>query len=138
SSKNLGPGSQLLEQLPGLAAQVLWRALQIGEALFQKQRFARVGLANLLDNLVKRHGFTAHGHALGVVVQNHLGSLQAALRLDLDRRLFPAAAKPEKGAEDDPNPPGSNHVCSSSDERPPRTTKGQKLGSTCPSLALPS
>jgi hypothetical protein len=39
-------GSQLLEQLAGLAAQVAWRALQIGEALFQNRRFARVGLAN--------------------------------------------------------------------------------------------
>src|SRR5262249_8832575 len=98
-------GSQSLEQLPGLGARVLWGALQLGEALFQKLRFWRVGLANLLDDLVKRHGFTGHGRAVGVVVQKHLGPLQAALRrLDLDLRFFRAAAKPEKGHEDYPNP----------------------------------
>src|SRR5262245_61811653 len=85
--------SQLLEQRPGDAAAVLWRALQVGETLFQDRRFLRVGLADLRDDLLERDLFTAHGHAVGVVVQDHLGLLDAALRLDRDRRrLFSAAA----------------------------------------------
>src|SRR5215469_5869048 len=96
ATDRVASGSQLLEQFAGLGAAVGWRAFQIREALFQDRRSLWVGLANLLDDLLKRRGFTAHGHALGVVVQNHLGPLQATLRLDLDRRGFPAAAKPEK------------------------------------------
>src|SRR5690349_6972922 len=119
-------GSQLLEQLAGLGPEVAGRAFQIREALFQDRRFWRVGLANLLDDLRKRHGFTAQGHALGVVVQNHLGPLQAALRLDLDRPASRAAApKAGEGQDDHPNPePTSNHVRPSSGNPSARTTKG--------------
>src|SRR5262245_13841610 len=86
--------SQLLEQRAGLVARVLGRALQIGKALFQNRRFLRVGLANLSDDFLKCRGFTAHGRAAGVVVQDHFGPLQAALRLNLDRRgPFAAAAR---------------------------------------------
>src|SRR5581483_11184904 len=86
----------------------------------------------------KRFDFTAHRHAVGVVIQDPPGPLQAALRLDLDRRTCPAAAKPEKCHEDDPNPePGADHSCSSSGKPCSWTTKRQKSPSTCPSLALP-
>src|SRR5438874_407571 len=68
---------------------------------WRKFNGCRGGLANLHDDLVKRHGFAAHGHALGVVVQDHLGPLQAALRLDLALRASSATPKPEKGHGDD-------------------------------------
>src|SRR5262249_5906925 len=129
ATDRVASGSQFLEQLASLDAAVAWRAFQIREALSQDRRFLRVGLANLLDDLLKRHGFTAHGHALGVVVQNHFGPLQAALRLDCGRRAFPspAAPKPQKGHEDDPNPsPCPYHVCSSSGDPSSRNAKGQK------------
>src|SRR5262245_56851891 len=118
------PGSQLIEQLAGLGAAASRRAFQVREALFQDRRFLRVGLANLLDDLLKRHGFTAQGHALDVVVQNHLGLPQTDFRLDLDRRTSPAAApQPAEGQANHPHPkPTSNHVRSSSANFSARTT----------------
>src|SRR5262249_34366539 len=111
-TRTVATGSQFLEQLAGLGAGVVWRAFQIREALFQDRRFLRVGFANLLDDLVKRHGFTPHAHALGVVVQNHFGPLQAALRLNLGSVFpSPAAPKPEKRHEHDRN--GFPHLLSS-------------------------
>src|SRR5262245_54823242 len=73
-------GSQLLEQRAGFVARVFWRAFEIGEALFENRGFLRISLANLGDDLFKRRGLTAHLDAVvSVVVQDHLGLLEAAL-----------------------------------------------------------
>src|SRR5262249_46923308 len=96
-------------QAPGLGPGALPIAFFVFEALFKDRGFLRVGLANVRYDLLKPHGFAAHGRPLDQVsVQNHLGPVQGALRWRLlDRRAFRSAAtatQPGKGHEDYPNP----------------------------------